>query len=273
MQADNNIIDDNQIDIKLDQDSKDVQFEPNEKMYGSILLFAGAFAVSYLATPAAFARSGIILGTVSLIYSCYINYYSTCLIVKECRNNNIKSYYEYYRFLLGETFGDLTFIVFFFSAFLITVVTLISLNDLMSDFMGKFSNIQFLTNSRYCFWAIAVTAFSTPFVYKSTDESMMLISILTGLAIVMSLGVVIYTYYSDFESINSTDLKYFDLSGSVFAFDISYFSFILQLNIFDLFIMFKGDSNTKFNKIKKVSVFTNYLIFVPHFIVGSVICF
>lgn len=242
-------------------------------MYGSILLFAGAFAVSYLATPAAFARSGIILGTVSLIYSCYINYYSTCLIVKECRNNNIKSYYEYYRFLLGETFGDLTFIVFFFSAFLITVVTLISLNDLMSDFMGKFSNIQFLTNSRYCFWAIAVTAFSTPFVYKSTDESMMLISILTGLAIVMSLGVVIYTYYSDFESINSTDLKYFDLSGSVFAFDISYFSFILQLNIFDLFIMFKGDSNTKFNKIKKVSVFTNYLIFVPHFIVGSVICF
>jgi amino acid permease len=269
MQADNSILDEKAIELKSDQDAKIIKFEPKEKVYGIILLFAGAFAVSYLVMPGSFAKSGMILATLSLIYSSFINYRSTGLILKECRKNNLKSYYEYYTFLLGKSFGNFIFIVFFFNAFLITVVTLTSLNDLIPDFMKNFTNIDFLVNSKYCFWAIMVSIFSTPFIYKSTDESMMLISILTGFAILMSLSVVVYTFFSRFDSIDNSNLKYFDLSGSVFSFDISYFSFIVQLNIFDLFLMFKGDSNTKFRKIKKVSLYTNFVIFVPYFIMGN----
>jgi hypothetical protein len=263
--------DDKSIKFKSRPITKEVQFEPREKIYGTILFFAGAFAVSYLVMPGSFAKSGIVLATLSLLYSALINYSSTNLIVKECRINNLKSFYEYYTFLLGKTFGDLSFFVFFLNAFLIKVVTLTSLNDLLPDLMKNFTNIEFLVDPQYCFWAIVISAFSTPFIYKSTDESMMLISLLTGFAIFMSLGIVVYTFYSRFDTIDNSNLKYFDTSGSVFSFDISYFSFIVQLNIFDLFLMFKGDSNTKFRKIEKVSLYTNFVIFAPYFIMGKFI--
>jgi amino acid permease len=268
MEADDSILENNEIELKS-KNGIEYKFETKEKVYGIILLFAGAFAVSYLVMPGSFARSGIILATLSLIYSSFINYHSTGLILNECRNNQIKSYYEYYTHILGKSFGNFIFVVFFFNAFLITVVTLTSLNELIPDLMRNFTSIEFLINPKYCFWVVFITFFSTPFIYKSTDESMLLISIITGLAIVMSLFVLIFTFITKFDIVDQTPIKYFDVTGSVFSFDVSYFSFIVQLNIFDLFLMFKGNLNTKFNKIKKVSLYTNFVIFVPYFIMGK----
>ena len=219
--------------------------------------------------PGSFARSGIVLATGSLIYSSFINYNSTCLILKECRNNNIQSYYEYYRFILGKKFGNIVFFIFFLNAFIITVSTLISLNDLISDRLKTFTKIPLLTNPIFCFWAFLITIVTTPFVYKSSDESMTLITILTALAILMSLFIVIYTFIVKIDIVDNTPIKYIDFTGSVFSFDVSYFSFIVQLNIFDLFLMFKGELPQRFNKIKVVSFYTNFVIFVPYFIMGK----
>lgn len=246
-----------------------LEIKLKEKFFGTILLFAGAFAVSYLVMPGSFARSGIILATLTLIYSGLINYHSTGLILNVCRNNRIQSYYEYYTFILGPLFGNLVFCIFFVNAFIITVSTLVSLNDLLSDLTTMFSSVPVLTHPQFCFWAVAVTFLTTPFIYKSSDESMTLITILTGSAIFLSLFVVLYTFVVRFDIIDDTPVKYFDFRGSVFSFDISYFSFIVQLNIFDLFLMFKGDSNTKFRKIRKISFITNFVIFVPYFIMGG----
>jgi hypothetical protein len=64
------------------------------------------------------------------------------------------------------------------------------------------------------------------------------------------------------------NLKYIDFTGSIFSFDVSYFSFIVQLNIFDLYLMYTGSHTAIFNKIKKVSFYTNFVIFVPYFLMG-----
>lgn len=246
-----------------------IELKLKEKLFGTILLFAGAFAVSYLVMPGSFARSGIILATVTLIYSGFINYTSTGLILDVCRKNRIRSYYQYYTFVLGPFFGNLVFCIFFLNAFIITVSTLVSLNVLLSDFMSMFTSYPFLIQPHFCFWALAITLLTTPFIYKNTDESMVLITILTGSAIFLSLFVVLYMFYLRFNIIDETPVKYFDFRGSVFSFDISYFSFIVQLNIFDLFLMFKGSLDTKFRKIHKVSFITNFVIFVPYFIMGN----
>ena len=139
--------------------------EPKEVFFGVVLLFAGAFAVSYLVMPGSFARSGILLATGSLVYSGFINYYSTCLILNECRNNNIRSYYEYYTHVLGDKFGNVIFFVFFLNSFIITVGTLVSLNDLLSDFMKIFTDLLFVTTPINCFWAIILSVCTTPFVF------------------------------------------------------------------------------------------------------------
>lgn len=236
-----------------------------------MLLFAGAFAVSYLVMPGSFARSGVLLATASLVYSGFINYQSTCLILNECRKHNLRSYYEYYTHVLGSKLGNVVFFVFFLVAFIVTVGTLVSLNELLGDFSRIFTDLPLVTTPANCFWVFVVSALTTPFVYQSSDESMSLITVLTGLAILSSLSIVVYTFVQRYEDPQTTPVKYFDLGGCVFSFDVSYFSFIVQLNVFDLFSMFKGSLATRFNKIKRISFITNFFIFVPYFVVGNTI--
>ena len=240
-----------------------------EFFFGMILFYAGAFSVSYLVMPGSMYQSGIILSTISLIYSSIINYYSTKIIIKECSENKIVDYYDYYNHVLGKKMGKIIFFVFFINAFLITVCTLCSLNELMSDFLETFTTNQLLTNPIYCFWAIVLTVITTPFIYKSSDESMSLITFLTSFAIGMSIVAVLVTFFKKGGFNIDGSLNYVRPKGSVFSFDVSYFSFIVQLNIFDLFEMYEGSLEAKFNKIKKVSYYTNYLIFFPAFIMGN----
>ena len=233
-----------------------------------ILLYAGAFSVTYLVMPGSIYRSGIILSILTLLYSSAINTVSSRIIVKECSKNFIVDYYDYYKHILGNKFGKVIFCIFFLNAFFITVCTLISMNELVSDFMKSFCNIGILTNPIYCFWAVILTLVTTPFIYKSSDESMSLISILTFFAILMSLIAVIVTFCQNGGIHMKGSINYFDFKGSVFSFDISYFSFIIQLNIFDLYEMFEGSHKTKFKKINKISFYTNFLIFIPALIMG-----
>jgi amino acid permease len=169
---------------------------------------------------------------------------------------------------MGTSWGNVVFFIFFLNAFIITVGTLISLNDIISDFCKIFTHYPLLTNPLFCFWSVLITIFSTPFIYNSSDESMTLITILTMFAIFASLLIVILTFINRYGISQTEPIKYFDFSGSVFSFDVSYFSFIVQLNIFDLFLMFKGSPPARFNKIKKVAYYTNFFIFLPYFIMG-----
>ena len=234
-----------------------------------ILLYAGAFSVSYLVMPGSMYRSGIILSIISLIYSSGINFLSSKVIIRECKKNSIVDYYDYYKHVLGAKFGKIIFFIFFLNAFFITVCTLMSLNELLSDFVASFTKIAVLTNPVYCFWAVLLTLLTTPFIYKSSDESMSLITLLTTFAILMSLIAVIVTFAQNGESHKNGPIHFFDFKGCVFSFDVSYFSFIIQLNIFDLYQMFEGSHHEKFNKINKISFYTNFLIFIPALLMGN----
>lgn len=240
-----------------------------ETFFGIVLLFAGAFAVSYLVMPGSYYRSGIFLSTFTMIYSAIINYYSCQIILNTCKRNKIVNYYDYYNYVLGEKVGNLVFVIFFLNSFLITVATLVSLNVLLADLMKFFTEIKIFTNPLYCFWALLITFVSTPFVYKSSDESMTLVTILCSTAIIMSLTVLFTTFFKTEDLKLDKNLKFVDFTGSVFSFDVSYFSFIVQLNIFDLYLLYSGSHNAKFNKIKKVAFYTNFVIFIPYFLMGK----
>jgi amino acid permease len=234
-----------------------------------VILYAGAFSASYLVLPGSMYQSGIILATISLLYSPLINYFSTKIISFECEKHSITNFYDYYNLILGKLLGKIAFILFFLNAFFINICTLISINELISDLMTTFTNIGIFTNKQYCFWAILSTVITTPFVYKSSDGSMMFITSLTFFAIFMSLVVIIFSFAHNGGFGLKGQVKYFDIKGSVFSFDTSFFSYLIQLNIFDLYEYFKGSHQNRFKKILKVSFYSNFLIFVPSFILGK----
>lgn len=234
-----------------------------------ILLYAGAFSVSYLVMPGSVFRSGVGLATLSLVYSALINYFSTSIILRECSRHSIVDYFDYYKHVCGPRLGKAMFFVFFLNSFFICVCTLISMNELLADFMKSFTALGAFTEPVFCFWAVVITLLETPFIYKSTDESMALITLLTSFAILMSLVAVGATFVQNGAFHSKGGWTWFDLSGSVFSFDVSYFSFIVQLNIFDLFEMFEGSPQTRFRKIRSVSLYTNFLIFAPAFLMGT----
>ena len=147
-----------------------------------------------------------------------------------------------------------------------------SLNEMITDIMKVWvTSDSILTNPFYCFWAIVVTLVTTPFVYKSTDESLSLITIVTFSAIILSLVVVMHTFFVNGAFQTEGNVKFFDISGCTFSFDVSYFSFIVQLNLFDLFGNFAGSDDAKYKKIQTAATITNYVIFVPYFIMGRIL--
>lgn len=235
------------------------------------MLFAGAFAVSYLMMPGSFYRSGIVLASLSMFYSAFINSYSTTTILQICKEHTITGYFEFYNHTLTPKYGFAIFVIFLLNSFIITVATLMSLNEMMTDIMKVWIvEDSIFTNPFYCFWAVAITLLTTPFVYKSTDESLSLITVVTFTAIILSLFVVMHTFFTNGAFNTEGNIKFFDFKGTTFSFDVSYFSFIVQLNLFDLFNQFSGSDQAKFDKIQKTAHITNYMIFVPYFIMGNI---
>ena len=244
-----------------------------ELIFGVIVLFIGAFAVSYLMMPASFAKSGVLWATITLIYSGAINYISVITIIDICRAKWITNYFEFYVSVLGRKFGFLVFLIFIFNAFAITFSTLMSLNTMIADLCsGLLGKSHILAQQQSCLWAVILTVLTTPFVYKSSTGSLSIVSALTAFSIVSSLIVVGVTCFQKLKVTGiPNDVKVLDFTGTIYSFDVSYFSFLIQLNVFDLFTFFSGTNYEKYEKIKKSAFWVCFVIFVPYLFIGGIL--
>lgn len=243
-----------------------------EMVFGIVVLFIGAFAVSYLMMPASFAKSGIVWATITLVYSGCINYYSVRTILDICRARWIDNYFDFYVTILGEKFGFLVFLLFILNAFVITFSTLMSLNKMISNLLIHIVGPgHILGREESCIWAVVVTVVMTPFVYKSSTESLSIVSGLTGVSIISSLVVVGATCFQEFKEGGVPDgISYFDPTGTIYSFNVSFFSFLIQLNVFDLFTFFEGSKYERVEKIQKSAFWVNFVIFMPYFFIGII---
>lgn len=247
------------------------ELSAKELVFGIIVLFIGAFAVSYLMMPASFAKSGVLWATVTLIYSGAINYTSVITILDICKSKWISNYFEFYVAVLGGKFGFVVFLIFILNAFAITFSTLMSLNTMIADLCsGVLGNAHILAQKQTCVWAVIITVLTTPFVYKSSTGSLSIVSALTAFSIISSLVVVAVTCFQNLKVTGiPDDVKVLDFTGTIYSFDVSYFSFLTQLNIFDLFTFFSGTNYEKYEKIKKSAFWVCFVIFVPYLFIGK----
>lgn len=237
---------------------------------GMTIFFVGSFSISYLEMPGSFYQSGIVLAIISLLYSMAINIFSTRIIIKECIKHSIGDYYEYYKHILGDKYGTAAFLLFSANIFLLSVCILLGLNETLTDFLKSFFDLGLFTDSSACFWPVVMTVVMFPFVYRYNELGLKFITVITFVSILVSIITLVVTSFQNHGFTQGKRVKAFDFSGSVFSYDTSYFIFIIQLNIFDVLVIFKSKKQSHFELIEKTCYYSSFIILVATSVIGTV---